>query len=437
MPLLKSSPLPLTALTLASLQSLGETEAAKFWAGLTTPEKAQINYRWSFWARPEQLAPFGDWRTWLILSGRGWGKTRTGAEWVRAQIETGQCRRVALVGRTVPDVRDVMVEGESGILACCPPWNKPKYEPSKRRLTWPNGAIATTYSADEPALLRGPQHDGAWADELAAWRYAEAWDQLQFGLRLGQDPRSVVTTTPRPTPIIKDLMRATTTHVVQRGTRENAVNLAPAFLSSIVAKYQGTRLGRQELNAEILEDNPDALWQRDQIEAQRVLKAPPLKRVVVAIDPSASSGEHSAETGIIAAGIGYDDHGYILADGSTRGTPNAWARAAVTAFHTHGADRLVYEANQGGEMVAATLHSVEAALPLKAVHASRGKQTRAEPVSALYEQSRVHHVGSFPALEDQMCEWVPGGSSPDRLDALVWALTELMLGAERQAWFVA
>ncbi len=394
---------------------------------LSEDEKRRLLYLWSFWARPNQLPPPGDWRTWLLLAGRGFGKTRTGAEWVRAQIEAGACGRVALVAPTSADARDVMVEGESGLLAICPPHHRPKYEPSKRRITWPNGAIATTYSADEPERLRGPQHDGAWCDEPASWRYPEAWDMLMFGLRLGTDPRAVVTGTPKPTKLIRDLLKAPTTIVTRGSTYDNKANLAPAFLDAIVAKYEGTRLGRQELNAELLEDNPDALWKRELLDQHRITKAPELSQIVVAIDPSATST--GDEAGIVVAGVDEDGHGYVLDDRSLQGSPQEWASAAVAAYHTHEANQLVAESNNGGEMVRVTIGTVANAPTVKLIHASRGKYTRAEPVAALYEQGKVHHVGTFAALEDELCSWTPGDASPNRLDALVWALTEVMLGA--------
>jgi predicted phage terminase large subunit-like protein len=329
-----------------------------------------------------------------------------------------------------------MIEGESGILRISPPWFRPEYEPSKRRLTWPNGATATTYSAEEPDQLRGPNVDGAWCDELAAWKYAqEAWDMLMFTLRAGSDPRAVVTTTPRPTKIVRDLVAASTSHVTRGRTYDNAANLAPAFMKQITAKYAGTRLGRQELDAEILDDNPGALWKRDQIEASRTTKPPDaFSRVVVAIDPAVTHSEDSDETGVIVGALGKDGHGYILEDASLKASPDGWARAAVTGYHKYHADRIVAETNNGGEMVEHTLRTIESTIPYRAVHASRGKLTRAEPVAALYEQSRVHHVGAFPALEDQMCQWTPGDSSPDRMDALVWLLTDLMIDGAGQQW---
>lgn len=413
------------------LASLPEPEREAALDDLTEEEAKALLYDWKFWARPKQLAPEGNWRTWLILAGRGWGKTRTGAEWVRGLVESGKAKRIALVAPTAADARDVMVEGESGILAIAPPWNRPVYEPSKRRLTWPNGAIATTYSADEPDRLRGPQHDAAWADELAAWRYPDAWDMLMFGLRLGKDPRVIVTTTPKPVKVIRDLVEDPTTVVTRGSTYENIANLAPAFVEQIIAKYEGTRLGRQELYAEILDDVPGALWSRAVIDGLRVKEALELRRIVVAIDPAVTSEEGSDETGIIVAGVGYDGHGYVLKDLACRASPNDWARRAVEAYYRYEADAIIGEVNNGGDLVETVIRTVDRNVPFKAVRASRGKAVRAEPVAALYEQGRVHHVGTFDVLEDQLCAITPdgyqGAGSPDRADALVWALTELML----------
>lgn len=398
-------------------------------ARLTDQEAEEILYDWDLWARPAQRLPPGDWQTWLTLAGRGWGKTRVGAETVRRKVETGQAGRVALVAATSADARDVMVEGESGILAVSPPWNMPRYEPSKRRLTWPNGAVATTYSADEPNRLRGPQHDFAWADELAAWRFdQEAWDMLMFGLRLGTDPRAIVTTTPRPTALIKALAADPGTLLTRGSTYENRANLAPAFFRRIIGKYEGTRLGRQELNAEILDDVVGALWTLKLIEEHRVATAPELTRIVVAVDPAVSKGDNSNETGIIVAGIAGNEHAYVLEDLTVRGSPNEWAQAAVTAYRRHKADRIVAEVNQGGDMVESIIRGIDRSIPYEGVRATRGKAIRAEPVSALYERGRVHHVGVHAQLEDQMTNWTPasGEASPDRLDALVWAVTSLM-----------
>src|SRR6478735_4691069 len=364
---------------------------------------AAFEYHWRYRARPEQLPPGGSWRVWLLMAGRGFGKTRCGAEWVRAEVKAGR-RRIALVGPTAADARDVMVEGEAGILAISPDHERPLYEPSKRRLTWRNGAVATTFSADEPERLRGPQHDAAWCDELGAWRYPEAWDMLMFGMRLGADPRTVVTTTPRPAKLIRDLVRDPICVVTRGSSYENRGNLAPAFFDQIIRKYEGTRLGRQELDAELLEDTPGALWSRALIEAARPpmgFVMPDLVRVVVAIDPAASSGEDADETGIIVAGKDANGHGYVLADQSGRYPPTEWARTAIGLYRQYKADRIVAEVNNGGDMVEATVRMVDPNVSYATVHASRGKVMRAEPVAALYEQHRVHHVGAFPTLEDR------------------------------------
>jgi phage terminase large subunit-like protein len=404
---------------------------------MTLRARQALETDWEFWARDEQRPPPGDWRVWLLLAGRGFGKTRTGAEFVRARVGAGKARRVALVAPTAADARDVMIEGESGLLAVSSRGERPVYEPSKRRLTWPNGAIATTFSADEPERLRGPQHDLAWCDELAAWRYPEAWDMLMFGLRLGDDPRAVVTTTPRPTRLIRALVVDPTVAVTRGKTRDNQGNLAAAFIDAIVHRYEGTRLGRQELDAEILEDVPGALWDHAMIEAARIGIEPDLDRVVIAIDPAATSGGQSDETGIVIVGkaTGADGiaHGYVLGDLSGRYAPPEWAKVALTAWRTHGADRIVAEVNNGGEMVEATLRVVDPNVAFTAVRAARGKVARAEPVAALYEQGRVHHVGAFPLLEDQMCAFTSdfdrnaAGYSPDRVDALVWGLSDLLV----------
>lgn len=394
---------------------------------------------WLAMARPNQLPPPGNWRVWLLLAGRGFGKTRSGAEWVCEQVAAGRAKRVALVAPTAADARDVMVEGESGILAISPEWNLPAYEASKRRLKWPNGAIATTYSADEPERLRGPQHDAAWCDELAAWRYPEAWDQLMFGLRLGKNPQVVVTTTPKPVRLIRELLKRADVAVTRGSTRENAENLAPAFLDEIVGRYAGTRLGRQELDAELLDDVPGALWAREAIDRAHLSHAPALVRVVVAIDPAGSAHEGSDETGIIVAGMAGKE-GYVLADLSGRYQPHDWARRAVEAFHSYKADRIIAETNFGGAMVESTLRAIDSSIPFKAVTASRGKVLRAEPIAAMYEQGRIHHIGSLPSLEDQMCGFsndfdrAVAGYSPDRVDALVFALSELLASASAQGW---
>jgi phage terminase large subunit-like protein len=401
-----------------------------------TPSLASLlearRYRWTMDARPNQLPPPGNWTTWLLLAGRGFGKTRCGAEWVRALAEAGKSPRIALVAPIASDARDVMVEGESGILAVSPSWFRPQYEPSKRRLTWPNGVIGTTYSADEPDRLRGPQHHAAWADEIAAWKHPETWDMLMLGLRLGTDPRIVATTTPKPVKLVRDLASSPTTHVTRGSTYDNAANLAPTFMAQIIQRYEGTRLGRQELAGELLDDYEGALWQRRMFDDRRA--APDLVRVVVAVDPAVTANEGSDETGIVVAGEGVDKRWYVLADRSCRLSPDGWAKRAVAAYDEFAADRIVAEVNNGGDMVAATLRTVRPTIPYTAVHASRGKTIRAAPVAALYEQGRVSHTQPFDVLEDQLCTWLPdSGTSPDRLDSLVWALT--FLSEKRAAQF--
>ena len=421
------SSLPVSART-AVLRDLSKTDARA------------LLHDWRVWARPQQLPPPGDWTTWLVLAGRGFGKTRCGAEWIRASVcgrtplTAGSHRRVALVAETAADARDVMVEGESGLLSVHPPGFRPLHEPSKRRLTWPNGAVATLYNAVEPDQLRGPQHDLAWSDELAKWRHAEAtWTQLQFGLRLGARPRQCVTTTPRPIKTLKAILEDPDSVITRGSSYDNLANLAPAFIQRIVRRYEGTRLGRQELNGEILEESPGALWTRAMIDALRTDDTPELVRIVVAIDPAATSGAGSDETGIVAAGLGEDGHGYVLEDLSLRGSPDAWGRTAVNAYRRWNADRIVGEVNNGGEMIEHVIRTIDPAVSYKAVRASRGKAVRAEPVAALDEQGSVHHVGAFPELEDQMCamradfDRASAGFSPDRADARVWAITELML----------
>jgi phage terminase large subunit-like protein len=403
-----------------------------FVAGLKRKERRQLLYRWRDWmARPNQLAPQGDWAVWVILAGRGFGKTRSGAEWVRELVESGRFKRIALVAETAADARNVMIEGESGILAISPPHFRPIYEPSKGQLRWPNGAIATTYSGDEPDQLRGPQHDAAWADEPAKWRYPQqAWDNLQLGLRLGPDPRIVATTTPRPIPWLVNLLKDPMTVQTRGSTYDNEFNLPPNYIQRVRAKYEGTRLGRQEVYAEVLEDVPGALWSRELVEASRRSCVPcQLVRIVVAIDPAVTAGEEADETGIIVAGLGEDGRGYLLQDCSGRLSPAGWAQQAVHAYHHYGADRIVGETNNGGDLIEQVLRTVDPNVAYKSVHASRGKYLRAEPIAALYEQRRIHHVGLFGELEDQMCSFVPGvcKSSTDRLDAAVWAFIELFL----------
>ncbi len=398
----------------------------------------RLKYEWPFWARPEQIEPAGDWNIWLLLAGRGFGKTRVGSETINKWVEKGTCSRIALVAEDAGDARDVMVEGESGIIQCSKPWFRPKFEPSKRRLTWPNGATATMFSSDDPESLRGPQFDGAWVDELAKMRYAKAaWDMLQMGMRLGKKPRQIVTTTPRPTQVIKELISRPDVYITKGSTYDNRANLSENFFSHVIRQYEGTRLGRQELNAELLMDNPYALWNMAQIDQYRVQRLPEdMAIVVIAVDPPVTANEDSDECGIIACGIGAETgRFYVLGDYSIQGaTPSQWAERAVYAYQAHLADRIVAEANQGGEMVRGTIQQAcQFPVKINLVHASKGKVTRAEPISALYEQGRVSHVGQMSKLEDQMCEFTSAfdrksaGYSPDRVDALVWGLTELAI----------
>lgn len=415
------------------LKESSKEEIANFINSLSIEELENIEYDWLRIARKNQVEPLEmgeDRNVWLILAGRGWGKTRTGAEYVKHLVQQGY-KRIALIAPTPADARDVMIQGESGLLNIYPKSQIPLYEPSKRRLTFNNGAIATVYSGHHPDQLRGPQHDAFWADELAAWKYAtQTWDMLMFGLRLGK-PKGIITTTPRPTEIIKGLVGADNVVVTKGSTYDNRDNLADAFFETIIGKYEGTRLGRQELNAEILEDNPNALWTRANLDNNRVKDYPELKRIVVAIDPNASDNKDSDEIGIIVAGIDRNNIGYILEDGSMFGSPKEWASKAIKLYYKYDADRIVAEKNQGGNMIEYLIRSLDTNVSYKGVHATKGKYTRAEPVSALYEQDRVKHVGGFPNLEDELAEWEQGLSSPNRLDALVWAITELMLSGSQ------
>lgn len=448
------------------LAELPPHEREIFFLSLTPQEAALLAYDWSFWGRPSQQEPFGDWAVWLAMAGRGFGKTRMGSEWVRAQmcgstpLTGGRVRHMALVAETAADARDVMVQSAGGILRCHPPEYRPLYKPSLRRLEWPNGAIAHTYSADDPEQLRGPEHEAAWSDELAKWRYAqETWDMLQFGLRVGDNPRQLVTTTPRPIPVVRELLEASDTYVTRGSTYENYENLSPKFIAKMEEKYEGTRLGRQELHAEVLDDVPGALWTRKMLEvrsAQNPKAAgmrkgetlPDMRRVVVGVDPSGTSGEidmrrrearggdHEDEAGddvgIVAAGLGDDGIVYILDDATVNWGPADWARRVVETYRRHDGDMIVGEANFGGAMVEHTIRTVDKRVPYRPVHASRGKVVRAEPIAALYEQGRVRHCGSLAKLEDQMIYMTQrgyeGAGSPDRLDAAVWAITDLVFG---------
>jgi phage terminase large subunit-like protein len=430
------------------LATLSEAEASEALSSLTDEQLEALAFDWPTWARSEQLAPqFGNdgtaWNTWVYLAGRGTGKTRSGVEWLRQEVcgatplAGGRRKRIAIIGETSKDVRDVLIEGESGLLAVHPKAFRPTYEPSKARLTWPSGAVATLYNGTEPDQLRGPQFDGALVDELAKYRYAqETWDMLQFGLRLGSHPRAMVTTTPRPIPVLKAILKDGKTAVTKGRTYDNAENLAESFLAAVKAKYAGTRLGRQELDAELLEDVPGALWRRSILDEHRrtFKQVPDMKRIVVAVDPAAKAkesqrGEHGSETGIVVCGLGSDNRGYVLGDSSTTEGPDKWGKLAVAAHDLFSADAIVCEVNNGGDMVPFVIRSVRQAIKVVAVTASRGKYTRAEPISAIYEQGRASHVGSFPALEDQMCSFNPTDAEDDtlkdRMDALVWGMTEL------------
>lgn len=418
------------------LAVLGDLKRRDILSSLSSAEAAALLHDWRFWARPKQLPPAGDWFCWFVVAGRGFGKTRMGVEWIRMSVEgdspltsNGEIARIALVADSFADARDIMVEGESGLLACTPGEHRPIFEVSKRRLTWPNGAVATLYSAEDPDQLRGPQHHLAWGDEVAKWsRLADCWSNLMLGLRLGTQPRVLATTTPRPLPMLRQLMEAEGTVVTRGGTFENKAHLSPAFVAHIKERYGNTRLGRQEIDGEILEDIQGALWSHALIDLHRRDVVPVLRRVVVAVDPPVTAGRGSDACGIVIAGLGLDGEFYILDDRSVQGvSPEAWARTAIFAMEEFKADRLIAEVNNGGDLVESVLRTIDEKLPYKSVRASRSKLTRAEPIAALYEQGRVHHLAVFPELEDELCSYgaLAGQSSPDRLDALVWALTEL------------
>ena len=399
-------------------------------ATLTDAEAEALLYDWrGFLARPDQMLPSGDWEIWMLLAGRGAGKTRTGAEAVREVVTNGTASRIGLIAETAADARDVMV---AELCRIFPPGEAPTYVKSNRCVEFTNGAKAWTYNATEPDQLRGPQHDFLWHDELAKWRYArETWDQAQFGLRLGNNPRQIVTTTPRPIELVKSIVAGHEgrVHLTRGRTMDNKANLAASFIERIQMRYAGTRLGRQELDAEILGDLPGALWQQSTLDLYRVSEAPELGRVVVSVDPAVTNTEDSDEHGIIVAGIGPDQTGYVIEDQTMSGSPHEWARRAISLSKTHGADGVVVEVNQGGDMVAHTLRTIAPNLNVIEVRATRGKHVRAEPIAALYEQGRIRHVGQFAELESQLTQFTVAGyegdGSPDRADALVWALTEL------------
>jgi phage terminase large subunit-like protein len=418
-------------------------------ADLAALDEAALQYLlgdWLLWARDDQLPPQvseaqAPWRVWVILGGRGAGKTRAGAEWVRAKalgiapIASEPVDRIALVGETLVDVRRVMVEGVSGLLSVHGPGERPEFEASKMQLVWPNGTIAQMFSAEQADSLRGPQFGAAWCDELAKWRSAEqAWDMLQFGLRTGDNPQVAVTTTPRPIPLLKALLADASTVVTRAATEANAVHLAPAFLSEMKRRYGGSALGRQELMGEIVDDTSGSLWRRNWIEEARVPSCPELRSIVVAVDPPVTATASSDACGIVVAGIGADGRAYIAADRTIQGrTPDVWAGAVIAAYREFLADRVVAEVNQGGDLVVSILKQIDTNVAVRKVRATRGKWLRAEPVASLYAEGRVAHVGCFEMLEDQMCAFgadgLARGRSPDRVDALVWALTDLMLDA--------
>ena len=407
-------------------------------AGLADRTAARLAKDWRFLAREQQWPPEGGWRNWLMLGGRGSGKTRAGAEWISGLAARAKGEmRIALVGETYADVREVMVDGPAGLLRSGSV--RPRFEPSRRRLVWPDGAEALMFSSEDPEALRGPQFHAAWCDELAKWRNADdTWDMLQFGLRLGDDPRQVVTTTPKPVPLVKRLMDDPETAVTRMRTRDNAANLAASFLRSVERRYGGSELGRQELDGEMIETREDALWTRGALDAHRVSSPPVLGRVVVAVDPAVTSKRTSDATGIVVAGMAEDGRVIVLRDSSVRGmSPAEWSAHVVALYHEHGADCVVAETNQGGDMVSALIGAEDAHVPVRPVRATRGKWTRAEPVAALYERGRVAHLGTHRALEDEMCAFGPdglaGGRSPDRVDALVWAVTALALTKEAGA----
>lgn len=424
--------------------SEGPEIQAEFLDSLESGDLMALPYLFDFWAMPHQLPPEGNWRTWAVMGGRGAGKSRAGAEWVRAQLEgprpldPGKCSRIALVGETLDQVREVMIFGESGIMACSPPDRRPDWQATRKRLIWPNGATAQAFSAHDPESLRGPQFDGAWVDELAKWKKArEAWDMLQFALRLGACPQICLTTTPRNVGILKEILALDSTVVTNAPTEANRANLAQSFLDEVRARYAGTRLGRQELDGELMQESDGALWSAQGLEAARVDEAPTLERIVVAIDPPVTGKKSSDSCGIIVAGaVTCGDvqnwRAYVLADESvSAASPSVWASAAIRAMERFGAERLVAEVNQGGDLVEAVIRQIDPLVPVKSVHATRGKAARAEPVAALYEQGRVHHLRGLGKLEDQMrvmtAQGFEGRGSPDRVDALVWALHELMI----------
>lgn len=428
-------------ITADDFRKLSNDEQIDLLQQLSEKEAQALFYDWSFWARNDQLAPEGLGKMgrfiWMVLAGRGWGKTRTAAEWFIENIQNHGYRHGSLVGAAADEVRDIMIEGESGILACSPPWFYPEYVPSKKLITWPNGARTNIYYGTEPEKSRGAQSDIVWMDEACKWQYPEdTFDNIIFGCRLGNNPLCMITTTPKPIKLIKDLSKDERCIVTRGKTTDNVHNLAKPFVDSIIRKYQGTRLGRQELDGEILDDNPNALWKRGNIDAHRIRpeQMPDLRRIIIPIDPAVTDNEGSDDTGIIPAGEGRAPaienvmnpdltHYYVLDDATLKGSPLSWGSRAIDRYRYWRADKIIAEVNNGGDLVRENLRNIDRNIPYDDVHASRGKYVRAEPVSSLYEQGRVHHVGFFPSLEDELCEWQPGEKSPNRLDSLVWGIS--------------
>lgn len=413
------------------LASLKDAERAAILANLTEEELEVLHYDWEFWGRPDQQAPSAAWFAWVIQAGRGWGKTRTIAELVIKWAQKPGTI-IHIVARTAADYRDVIVKGPAGILAWSPPWFRPKWNANDRRLTWPNGSTALCFSAAEPDQLRGPQCHKAVADEVAAWRYQEALSNLVFGCRLGDNPQIAIASTPKPTPTFKDALKLPGLVITRGATYDNKANLAKTFILALEERYKGTRLGRQELEGELLDDNPGALWRRSWLDEGRITRPfekDPIVRIAVAVDPGASDkkSDDVAEHGIVVCGRTAKGRGIVLDDVSCKGSPQTWGMAAVTAYYKYKANVIVAEANQGGAMVKHTIHTIDPTIPVVLVYASHAKEARAEPISSLYEQEKMHHLGVFAELEDQMCEWEPGKGmkSPDRLDALVWGFTHL------------
>ena len=438
---MSDQPSPITRLDSVSADDARIDAILSMRQSLSSDPQVRFRYRWPLIARHNQRPPDGLWTAWMLLAGRGFGKTRAGAEWVRAQVESGRAGRIALVARTPAEIRNTMVEGPSGLLSICPPWAMPEYETTNKKLIWPNGATAFIYSSYEPDQLRGQQFEAAWCDELASWKYPrDTWDTLAFTLRFGADPRIVVTTTPKPLALLKELVARPDIIVTRGTTYDNEDNMPHSFFSHIRSRYEGTKIGRQEIHADLIDQSEDALWEREWIDDSRVETAPDsLAQVVVAIDPSVTSNPRSSETGIVVAGVDSENHCYVLADGSERMSPNKWAERAMSLYDRYSADRIVGEVNNGGDLVQEVLRTASGAgtFSFRAVTASRGKYARAEPIAALYEQGKVHHVGTFPDLEDQMCTWTPNGSyeiSPDRIDALVWAITHLTNRRQAKIW---